>query len=244
MERNMEKVVSKTRIPSLRYERKFVYPNYDPEDLIALEVVSNPFCFREIFNRRTVNNCYFDDSSMSFYRQNVAGDDKRDKYRLRWYGDDFNQIQKPVLEIKKKHGAVGDKISFPLKGLAIDLSKLDSSTLLQTITQAAIAHDYQELASSLRLLKPSLYNSYERRYFLSHCDRFRITIDYNMNFYDVQSPHLMSSQATLPEVVLELKYDPAVDPDSRTLTQKLSARLSKHSKYVRGVDLMYHQPQM
>lgn len=239
----MGKAVSKTSSQNYRYERKFIYPNTYAEDIIETEVLANSFCFREIFQRRTVNNCYYDDCSMSFYHQNVAGDEKRDKYRLRWYGDDFSKIENPVLEIKKKHGAVGDKLSFPFNDLQIDLTKSSSFEALKTIKEAALNNTQIELSMALSLLEPTLYNSYERRYFLSDCDRFRITIDYNMNFYDVHTTPFHIVKASLPEVILELKYDTREDALSRSLTQKLRARLSKHSKYVRGVDLMNDQTQ-
>ncbi len=235
----MEKAVNNIQANNYRYERKFVYAHVYPEDLIQTEVLSNAFCFREIFQRRTVNNCYFDDSSMSFYHQNVAGDDKRDKYRLRWYGDDFAQIQNPVLEIKKKHGLVGDKISFPLKDFKLDLTQTSSRDLLLKIKEATTKTGFQELSQAMQLLNPAVYNSYERRYFLSHCERYRITIDYNMFFYDVQTIPYEITKAALPEVILELKYATKDDKDSRQISQGLTARLSKHSKYVRGVDLIY-----
>ena len=232
----MEKAQNNTLDTNLRYERKFVYPNALPEDIITTEVLVNGFCFREIYERRTVNNCYFDDHSMSFYHQNVAGDEKRDKYRLRWYGNYFAQVNVPILEIKKKHGAVGDKLSFPLKNLVVSLEKTTSSNLLKLIIEASQKNKYKELASTLQLLKPSLYNSYERRYFLSHCEKFRITIDYNMQFYNpLVHPYELSRQGA-SDVVLELKYVRAHDKEARLLSQDLRARLSKHSKYVRGID--------
>lgn len=233
----MEKAVSKARDTHYRYERKFVYKNVYPEDLIATEILGNSFCFREIFRRRTVNNCYFDDSNMSFYHQNVAGDEKRDKYRLRWYGDTFSDVQNPVLEIKKKHGAVGDKISFPLTDLQLDLEKTTAAQLLKTINTQAQVVENPALEAAMVLLKPSLYNSYERRYFLSHCERYRITIDYNMMFYHVQVTPFSVTKAVISDVILELKYALPYDKESRALTQNLRARLSKHSKYVRGINL-------
>lgn len=238
----MEKVVSKNPDTNFRYERKFVYTHVCPEDLIATEVLTSSFCFREIFHRRTVNNCYFDDAIMSFYHQNVAGDEKRDKYRLRWYGDTFSQIQNPVLEIKKKHGAVGDKISFPFIEMRLDLEKTGAQEVLQALKNQALIANNLELETALALLRPSLYNSYERRYFLSHCERYRITIDYNMLFYDVLVSPYSITKAAIPDVILELKYALPHDKESRVITQNLSARLSKNSKYVRGVDLIYHQP--
>ena len=233
----MGKVVAK----NLRYERKFIYETGTPEDLIHTVVLSNSFCFREIFHRRTVNNIYYDDASMSFYHQNVSGDEIRDKYRLRWYGDAFEIIENPVLEIKKKYGAVGDKLSFALSENTFNLKEDSTKEIQQKITKAIQEAHPQELALKLGSLTPSLYNSYERRYFLSNCKKYRITIDYNMTFYNPHFTNYEVSKAQLSDVVLELKYEVPHDKESRQLTQQLTSRLSKNSKYVRGVHLIHHQ---
>lgn len=245
MERNMEKAVAKTHHTSVsnnyRYERKFIYQNSTPEDLIETVVLTNSFCFREIFHRRTVNNIYYDDQAMSFYHQNVSGDELRDKYRLRWYGDAFENIDNPVLEIKKKHGAVGDKLSFALSGFMHNLQQNSLTETQEKVYQEILDKHTPELALKMSRLTPSLYNSYERRYFLSDCDTYRITIDYNMAFYNPHFSDYTISKAQLSDIVLELKYNVSDDKESRKLTQALGARLSKNSKYVRGVDLIHHQ---
>ena len=238
MERNMEKAVVKN---NHRYERKFIYEHGTPEDLIETIVLSNSFCFREIFHRRTVNNIYYDDQAMSFYHQNVSGDELRDKYRLRWYGDAFEIINNPVLEIKKKYGTVGDKLSFALSGFTHNLQQHPLSETQEKVYQDILSKHTPELALKLSQLNPSLYNSYERRYFLSDCDKFRITIDYNMAFYNPHFTNYESSKAQLTDIILELKYNVSDDKESRKLTQTLTSRLSKNSKYVRGVDLIHHQ---
>ncbi|MFC4635170.1 VTC domain-containing protein [Dokdonia ponticola] len=224
-----------------RYERKFLYEGITPEDLIETVVLVNSFCFREIFHRRTVNNIYYDDQSMSFYHQNVSGDELRDKYRLRWYGDAFESISNPVLEIKKKYGVVGDKLSFALSGNTYNLHDQPLAEIQKIIHQNIGENHTRELALKLSNLTPSLYNSYERRYFLSDCGNYRITIDYNMVFYNPHFSEYTMTKAQLPDVVLELKYKVINDKESRKLTQTLSARLSKNSKYVRGIDLIHHQ---
>lgn len=238
MGRNMEKAVAKN---NHRYERKFLYEGITPEDLIETVVLTNSFCFREIFHRRTVNNIYYDDQSMSFYHQNVSGDEKRDKYRLRWYGDAFENIENPVLEIKKKYGAVGDKLSFALSGYMYHLNDQPLAEMQDIIRQDILKNHARELGLKLSNLTPSLYNSYERRYFLSDCENYRITIDYNMAFYNPHFSEYTMTKTQLPDVVLELKYKVSDDKESRKLTQTLSARLSKNSKYVRGIDLIHHQ---
>ncbi|RMB56399.1 VTC domain-containing protein [Dokdonia sinensis] len=243
MERSTEKAAVKETseiFQNLRYERKFIYTHKLPQDIIETEVLVNSFCFHEIFYRRTVNNIYYDDPSMSFYHQNVAGDDKRHKYRLRWYGDTFSKIENPILEIKKKMGAVGDKLSFKLDGFSHNLEYNSIASTENAILEKIAQINNPELLINLKQLSPALFNAYERRYFLSDCEKFRITIDYNMVFYNPDFKNKQASKATLQDVVLELKYKVEDDKEARKLTQQLTARLSKNSKYVRGVNLIQH----
>ena len=230
---------------SLRYERKFIYTYLEAEDLIQTVVLQNPFGFREIYHRRTVNNIYFDDEAMSFYHQNVAGDEQREKLRLRWYGDTFAQVTQPVFEIKKKYGVVGDKLSFALSDVQFNLSNQSTTTITDYLAQQLNKNkDQQQLRVKVQATHPSLYNSYERRYFLSHCAKYRITIDYNMAFYNPEVSAFEKSKMCIPEIVLELKYAREHDTASRKLTQHFTSRLSKNSKYVRGVQLINYLPNL
>ncbi len=233
---NIKKVVSNGD-NNFRYERKFLFQGSNSEDLINLTVFTNSFGFQEIFERRTVNNMYLDDQNMSFYNQNVSGDEEREKYRIRWYGDSFSEINKPTLEIKKKKGSVGNKLSFNFKGFTSSLDSFDALEVKEQLEGEMIKQQKVALASKLYNLKPSLYNSYQRRYFLSRCERFRITIDYDMTFYDPNVKSYKESVVKLTDVVLELKYAIEDDKDCSTLTQEFEVRLFKNSKYVRGVDL-------
>ena len=75
MEQNMGKAANKqvdlNAQNSLRFERKFIYKNTRAEDLIQTEILTNPFCFKEVYHRRSINNIYFDDHDLTFYKQNV-----------------------------------------------------------------------------------------------------------------------------------------------------------------------------
>lgn len=237
----MEKAVGEKKSNSffhnLRYERKFIFENVFSEDVINCVVLTNKFCFKEIYSRRTVNNIYFDDNNYTFYKQNVSGDGLREKYRLRWYGDKFSEIKNPTLEVKKKFGEVGDKYSFKLKNFSIDIAGMGLDEINNLIRKNV--NDIK-LLSKINNLFPTLYNSYERRYFLSECEKYRITLDYNMNFFNPHYKNFRSSGSGLSDIVLELKYDTKHDSDSRELSQLIDSRLSKNSKYVRGIEVIYN----
>ncbi len=244
MVKNMGKVVSKnsthaSSFTNLRYERKFIFRNICLEDLINTVVLTNSFCFEEVFTKRSVNNIYFDDNNFSFYNQNVAGDGERKKYRLRWYNDIFSMIKSPTLEIKKKFGEVGDKVSFKIKNFETDMSLLNTDQIYSQILCAIKKTNNKKLTSEIYNLFPALYNTYERRYFLSYCEKFRITLDFNMNFFNPNSyNNFYSMDNKVDDIVLELKYGKEHDNESRILTQQLNTRLTKNSKYVRGIDII------
>ena len=220
---------------NLRYERKFVYDKGNPQQIIDNEVLKSPFFFSEIFHKRRVNNIYFDDNNFSFFKQNVLGVGDREKYRLRWYGQTIEEIKDPTIEVKRRLGEVGDKVSFKLKGM--------EKNILQPFRNNIELFKGQELPKEIKQrilgLKPSLINSYERRYFLSKCKIFRITIDYNLSFYDVHRPQIKSNLFNINEVILELKYNLDSDNVSKEVSHNLSERLTKSSKYVKGINLIY-----
>ncbi|TSE06030.1 polyphosphate polymerase domain-containing protein [Aquimarina algiphila] len=241
MVKNMEKAVSenfhKPLFHNLRYERKFIFQNIDLNDLIQTIVYTNNFCFEEIYSKRAVNNIYFDDNNYTFYKQNVSGDGIREKYRLRWYNSTPSIIKSPIIEIKKKIGEVGDKFSLKMPSFESNIESLSIDQINSQIIEALKETKNEELIFKLHSLFPTLSNSYERRYFLSSCEKFRITLDFNMIFFNPNNYndyHLIDN-----EIILELKYNKEYDNESRAITQQINSRLSKNSKYVRGIEIIH-----
>jgi SPX domain protein involved in polyphosphate accumulation len=238
MAMNMEKVVDKpVQDSNIRFERKFLFQNCHVQDIIQ-SVYRNSYGFQEIFHKRKVNNIYFDDSNYNFYKQNVEGVADRKKLRLRWYGQNALEIENPTIEIKKKMGEAGDKNSFRLKGVSLDMAKQTPNNihafLLKNTEKNLPAH------LALNRLHPTLINTYERRYFLSFCGRYRITVDFNQAFYNPNYVVLENSQRKINDIVLELKYAVEADNEARQVSQQIKTRLSKNSKYVNGINLLYH----
>ena len=222
---------------NLRFERKFVFPNSNHEDIVQ-RVYQHSFGFKEVHHQRKINNVYFDDSNYNFYKQNVEGVANRIKLRLRWYGIDTSMIKNPTIEIKKKLGEVGDKESFKLRDTSLSLDEMSISELHSFILQNSEFNP--ALNHLLKVLHPTLLNTYERRYFLSFCGRFRITVDFNQTFYNPNYNSFETSKLSLLDTVVELKYALGDDADAREVSQQIGTRLSKNSKYVNGVNLLYH----
>jgi len=242
MAKNMEKVVDRilpntSKVNNLRFERKFVFQSTNFENVL-LGVSQNSYGFIEVFHKRKINNIYFDDSNYNFYKQNVEGVANRKKLRLRWYGEDTSQIISPTIEVKKKIGEVGDKDSYKLESTLLDLNLLtanEAHTYLLANTKNHIG-----LNHSLKTLHPTLLNTYERRYFLSYCGRYRITLDFNQKFFNPNYTKFERSELQLSDIILELKYAVEDDAETREVSQQIDTRLSKNSKYVNGVNMLYN----
>jgi hypothetical protein len=93
--------------------------------------------------------------------------------------------------------------------------------------------------------KPSVVNSYLRRYFSSPSGQVRVTIDREINYYHAQSTNLRHKFNVRDEqIILEVKYDHELAEDVSTLIQDLGDRVSKNSKYVNGINAIYFNEQL
>ena len=220
---------------NLRYERKFKI--YSIPDIVENIIMLHPVMFKRIYYPRYVNNIYFDDAGMESFYANEMGAFQRKKYRIRWYGDLFGDLQSPTLEIKRKFGNLGDKQSFKLKGFILN-SKITKSKILDVINNSEIP-EYVKL--KLRCIEPSLMNRYKRKYFISNDKRFRITIDSEITYYriNIRKNNFIEKYSEDSYTIIELKYDKNYDNDANSITNSFPFRLSKNSKYVNGLGLIH-----
>ena len=215
-----------------RYERKFLVEGLHAA-AVEHSVRMHPAQFSEVFQRRHVNNCYFDSPGLHFYRGSIGGTSPRLKVRVRWYGNLFGEIARPVLELKGKRGLVGTKRSFPLAPIRIDrLSELPR--LGGWLGDADVPGEITVVLGGLR---PTLINRYSRRYFVSMDRAFRITLDRDCAFYSTAPPRERCSSELGDDMttILELKYTEAADRGASRITNALPFRMTKSSKYVTGV---------
>ena len=174
------KEISKLEKTESRIERKFFIPNKLPQEIEAI-IMCNSALFKEIFKQRRVNNIYFDTFKRNSFWQNIEGDPKKKKYRIRWYDIQNGDIQKPVLEYKIKDGIAGKKYSIPIR--PFDIS---SNSWYQNIVNSISKSDLSySLFKEIDTLEPTLFNFYDRKYFLSKDKKFRLTLDTNMNYFNV-----------------------------------------------------------
>ncbi|GAA4891379.1 polyphosphate polymerase domain-containing protein [Flaviramulus aquimarinus] len=224
-----------------RYERKFTVPNNFRLDQVEQFVKNNSFLFREVFHERQVNNIYFDTAAYNDYFDNVLGVSDRKKIRIRWYGNTFGDIKKPVLEIKIKKGLVGDKWSYKLKPF-----RLDNSFTNQTIQDVFKESNLPlPILESTKMVTPTLLNSYSRKYYLSADNRFRVTVDFKLLYHkiDKQFNNFNFAPKSDENKIVELKYALNDDFDANKVSTQFPFRLNKNSKYVNGVNTIKQFPQ-
>ena len=224
-----------------RFERKFTVPDIYKLERIEQIIKSNSYLFREVYHERQVNNIYFDTIGYNDYLDNVLGVSDRKKTRIRWYNDTFGDIQKPVLEIKIKKGLVGDKWSYKLKPFTLDNS-FDNDLIQKVFRSSDLPLPILE---SVKMVTPTLLNSYKRRYFLSADNRFRVTLDYNLLYHkiDKRFNNFNFAPAKDANKIVELKYSLSDDWEANAISSQFPFRLNKNSKYVNGVNTLKQFPQ-
>lgn len=223
--------------PELRYERKFLVEELDAYQARVL-IRMHPALFTSPYPPRQVNSLYLDDPDLGDYYDNVGGAAERKKVRLRWYGGVFGEIEHPALEIKFKRGLVGGKQRYPLAGLRLAAGFGDP--LLQKAVQAAVLP--QDVRSLLKGLRTVLLNSYQRQYFVSADQRFRLTLDTGLVFYQAnQAPgnSFIYHQRADRQVILELKYDSQHEMLAQRVAGFFPFRATRSSKYVQGMERVY-----
>ncbi len=208
----------------MRYEHKYVIDHFHALEVQQL-IRMHPAGFQKVYPDRLVNNLYFDTADFATFQHNLMGVSQREKYRIRWYGVGEEAISNVRLETKIKDNLLGRKIWTSAEvngwdGLLSMIPTLDWTRKLQ--------------------LQPVLLNAYQRSYFGTFDQKFRITIDHQLQFgpFQVTQKKLMPPLAG--KVILELKYDQQLASESDRITQYLPFRVDKHSKYVTGTSLIYH----
>ena len=221
-------------VKNSRYERKFYLQNFSSERAETI-IKHNPARFTEIHQQRFINNIYLDTTKLTFFFDNVVGKSTRKKIRIRWYGELFGRIEKPVLEFKLKSGATGTKLSFPLAGFTLD--KSFNQRMLKTLFNNSELPDW--VNEELHTVEPTLINRYSRRYFQSFDNRYRSTIDQQLKYINVDRTfnYFTRTETDNSSVIVELKYSYEDDNKAGLITNHFPFRMTKSSKYVNGIEI-------
>jgi hypothetical protein len=222
-----------TRLDNYRYERKLVAEKTSRK-VCELIVKQNQAFFSETFPARKVNNIYFDTPGMDCYFDNLFGVGNRWKVRIRWYDELFGEIKSPVLEFKIKKGFTGTKKSYELPPLEINPINFECNSWKTYFARADLP---DETLAKLTGLQPVLLNNYDRSYFESRNRRFRVTVDDQMEYYNLRPSwnHFLHVHKEHLKSVIELKYDELWEEEAEYITNEFPFRIDKNSKYIAGI---------
>ena len=217
-----------------RYERKFIVPSHFSNQAI-LTVRQELHC-KDLYESRQVNSIYFDTDDLRFARQNIDGDSRRVKLRLRYYGN-IDEFRYPQFEEKIKFGNTGKKNIY-------EVGSLSKNLLIQSLDFNKKRNNLPlEIQSLLENLKPIILITYLRNYLISKDEKFRFTFDTNircipLDFNNISLSLINKTFFHYQYHLLEVKYDIEQDNKLSNLMRCFPLRLSKSSKYISGLNLI------
>ena len=177
-----------------------------------------------------VSSLYFDTPGDRALRQKIDGVDRREKFRLRYYGEEpaFFRLEKKC----KVNGLCGKRSARLGAGAARRLLAGDTDFLLESGDPLLI-----EFYSKLRgeLLMPRTIVTYAREAFVYEPGNVRITIDRDLRTglasTDFLNAGLWHAPVSDGLAVLEVKYDAFLPELARLAVQLPNRRMSAFSKY-------------
>ena len=232
----MEIAEKKQRIDlQVRREIKYILSN---TDLGKIRTLLKGSCNQVVYNKEVsvVRSIYFDDWRLTMCQANLDGIGRRKKVRIRWY-DSVYPLSKVFFEIKWRNNWVTGKRRL----------EIGSKTGLQDIT-------YKDLISQLKDIlfdeykemlfcfpEPVIIVEYKREHFVSVDEKYRLTLDYDMVFYDqmgVQKPYLESPVPMLDMAILECKTAQTEANNLKSILYPFTPCVSRFSKYVTGCNML------
>jgi SPX domain protein involved in polyphosphate accumulation len=216
-----------------RLEIKFV--SYASNfDALKSWIHLHPSGFYSPFPDRQVNNIYFDGHQYTAYTENLSGASERTKVRYRWYGASIEPCA-GTLEIKRKRNYFGWKIYHRVENAPYNPEKNWNSIRKNIRDQISKEGRFWLDLNPF----PILLNRYRRRYFISRNKKIRVTVDTNQAVWDQRfksKPNFLN-KANLPDsLIVEIKFDRKDREYASQTIQGLPLRVSRHSKYMTGVN--------
>jgi len=217
-----------------RKETKFALPDMDVGTLRGLLEAN---CQKLVHNKpvSVVRSVYFDDALLSACYANLNGMGTRRKLRLRWY-DSLKPGTGFFLEIKWRDKRITGKHRL----------QIQSSTALADMTWREIRVELERVMPENlqtylhRYSDPVVIVQYNREHFSTR-DGLRLTLDYDLTFYDQMGRKNIST--SFPRrvdglVVLEGKTPVGREAELRRWLYPFSPRATRCSKYVHGCGVL------
>lgn len=176
-----------------------------------------------------VKSLYFDNYMDKALREKIDGVNKREKFRIRYYGTDTSFIR---LEKKSKINGLCNKVSCRIT--AEDCQRIiDGDIEFMKNSEVELVRELY-LKMKYQLLRPKCIVAYTRESFVYPPGNVRVTLDMNIcgsnNVKEFLNPDLPFLQ-TYHDSVLEVKWDEYLPEIIRDSVQVKSRRSAAFSKY-------------
>lgn len=176
-----------------------------------------------------IKSLYFDNYMDKALKEKVDGVNKREKFRIRYYGTDTSFIR---LEKKSKINGLCNKISTRIT--AEECQKIiDGDIEFMLTSESELLHElYAKM--KYQLLRPKCVVAYRRECFVYPPGNVRVTIDMDIcgsnSVKDFLNPDLQFLQL-YHNSILEVKWDEYLPQIIRDCVQVKSRRTAAFSKY-------------
>ena len=182
--------------------------------------------------RYAIRSVYFDNYRDKALREKIDGVQKREKFRIRYYNDDFSFI---TLEKKIKHNDLCMKLDAPLTVEEYRrILQMPGAWMLEH-TQPLVRELYCKM--KMQQLRPRVLVSYVREPYIYDAGNVRVTFDsyirtslFQREFSDGVISDICATDAP-GDVILEVKYDAFLPEIIRSLLQSEELRQQAFSKY-------------
>ncbi len=221
-----------------RYRSEWKYCEKE-EDLLAIKqrlstlLEYDPYAGEN--GRYTIHSLYFDDYKDTCARENVAGEGKRFKYRIRYYGDVSDMLW---LEKKEKQNSYCHK-----RKCVVSVQEYQS--IIEGNTLDVFWNTNEQLLREFcidivtKRFVPKVIVNYEREAFVEVISNIRITLDYNISTSDEIQRFLQGDYLKIPVLekkkhVLEVKFDDVLPSHIKAVLQADILGQQSFSKYYLG----------
>ncbi len=180
----------------------------------------------------TIRSIYFDNSDDKALRDKVNGVQKREKFRIRYYNDDFSFL---VLEKKIKWNSLCQKIDARLTEQECRALLKGDTGWMMTHPSGLVRELYCKMGS--QQLKPRVLVSYIREPYVYAAGNVRVTFDshirstlFHRSFLEerVSDIDVADKPGT---IILEIKFDAFLPDVIQDLLQTENIRQQAYSKY-------------
>lgn len=179
-----------------------------------------------------IRSLYFDNYQDKALREKIDGVNKREKFRIRYYNDDFSYIN---LEKKSKIYGLCNKLSAAVTKEECERIIQGDIEWMRESKQGLLLELYTKM--KYQQLRPKTIVEYTREPFVYQTGNVRITFDSKVrtgisskDFFDLEAPTVAANEENI--TILEVKYDHFLPEIIENCIQMRDRRTSAFSKYV------------